>query len=82
MKTLILIAALLSTGCATLDYTGDPDHEARVREWITIEVNSIYQKRNKADEMLLDNKISHYEHALLMERYDKEKRSIPYRVPF
>ena len=73
--------ALLSTGCATLDHNGDTAREAKVREWITVEVTAIYQKRNDADRMLLNDKITHYEHALLMELYDKEKRDIINRVP-
>ena len=82
MKKLILLIALLSTGCATLDHNDDTEHEAKVRAWITEEVISIYQKKNDADRMLLNNKISVYEHTLLMERYDKEKRDIPYNIPF
>ena len=81
MKKLILLVALLSTGCATLDHNGDTAREAKVREWITVEVTAIYQKRNQADRMLLNDKISYYEHALLMELYDKEKRNIINRVP-
>ena len=81
MKTFILIMALLATGCATLDQNGDTPREAEVREWLTTEVYRIHEKRYVIDDMLRSGQITDFEHYLLMEQCDEERRTILNRLP-
>lgn len=81
MKHLILIFALLATGCATVDHNGDTANEAAVRAYITTELYRIKDKRALIDDMLEQGKISNYEHFVLDEKCDEEKRTIIDRMP-
>ena len=79
-NSLILIAVLLITGCATSGMSVERTTE--VRNWIRTEVIKIYDKQDAAEQMYLDSKITLEEYSTLMELYKEEKRTIPSRVPF
>ena len=73
--------SLLASGCVTLDHNGDTPHEAEVREWLSTELYRIANKRIVVDDMLKSGQITDFEHYLLMEQCDEEKRTIVDRVP-
>ena len=81
MKKLILILALLGTGCATVDHNGDTPHQAEVRAWLTTEVTRIHEKRSVVDDMYATGEVTFHEYTLLIEACDEEKRTILQRLP-